>query len=542
MRIIYNLAALALLLSGSAGAIAQTAKSSAKAKTPLATTFTNPVIYSDAPDPSIIRVGSDYYMVSTTMHMMPGAPVMKSKDLVNWSTVGYVYDRREEIPNYDLQDGKSVYGRGQWASSIRYHKGKFYVMFATNDPHMGYIYSATDPAGKWELVSKLQQFHDPSLLFDDDGKVYVFYGTGDLRELKSDLSGVQPNGVEQKTFVRDKDESGLLEGSQAFKYKGKYYLCMISMPRGGTRREVCYRADKITGPYEKKVILENVFETYGGVGQGGLVDAVDGKWYGMLFQDRGAIGRVPILMPCRWVDGWPMLGDENGRVPKTMEKPFQGYPAGTPLVASDDFKSKKLGLYWQWNHNPVNTAWSLSERAGFLRLKTSRVVDNMYKAPNTLTQRTEGPQCSGSVALDVSKMKDGDVAGFSAFNGHAALLSVIADGTKKYLTMSTNVVDLDNNAGKLVRSVAVDEKARVELLKNTIYLRIDCDFAAHADQATFYYSLDNVTWTPIGTPFKMRFDYQKLFMGTRFAIFNYATKSTGGYVDVDGFQYQREAK
>ncbi len=502
-------------------------------------TFTNPVINADVPDMDVIRVGDNFYMVSTTMHLMPGAPVMRSKDLVNWEIISYIFDKLTDTPNYDLIDG-TVYGRGQWATSLRYHDGKYYALFSPNDdPYRSYIYTATDPAGKWELLTRMQHFHDSSLFFDDDGRVYVFFGTGSLRELKSDLSDVKPGGVDMKVFERDETETGLLEGSRVVKHNGKYYLLMISWPQNGLRRQVCYRADKITGPYEKKVILEDDFDTYGGVGQGTIVDAKDGNWYGMIFQDRGGIGRVPTLMPCRWIDGWPMLGDENGHVPLVMEKPVQGY-AETPLVVSDDFSDSHLKMNWQWNHNPVNEAWSLTERPGFLRLKTSRVVDNLYLAPNTISQRMEGPRCSGVVALDITEMADGDVAGFSAFNGHAGLLSVVMEGPNKFLTMSTNVVDLDNDHGKKVCGVEVEEKERIEIQQNMIYLRIDCNFyedKQHKDLATFYYSFDNKDWTKIGTDFRMRFDYMKLFMGTRFAIFNYATKSTGGYVDVDFFAY-----
>lgn len=500
-------------------------------------TFRNPVIYADVPDMSVIRVGDDFYMISTTMHLMPGAPVMKSKDLVNWEIVGYVFDKLTDTPNYDLKDG-TVYGRGQWASSIRYHNGKFYVFFSPNDkPYKGYIYSTTDPGGKWELVSRTPHFHDASLFFDDDGKVYIFYGTGSLVELKSDLSGVQPNGVNMKIFERDETENGLLEGSQVIKHNGKYYLLMISWPRNGIRREVCYRADNITGPYKKNVILEDAFDTYGGVGQGNIVDTPDGRWYGMIFQDRNGVGRVPTLMPCRWVDGWPMLGDENGHVPLVMEKPIQGYPE-IPLVVSDDFDVSKLKLNWQWNHNPMNDFWSLSERPGYLRLKTDRIVDNLYAAPNTITQRMEGPACSGTISMDISHMKDGDVAGFSAFNGDSGLLSIIMDGNKKYLTMSTNVVEL-NDSDKAILKVDAVEEERIGLDQNMIYLRIDCDFSQHRDLATFYYSLDNRKWIKVGQDFKMKFDFTKFFMGTKFAIFNYATKTKGGYVDIDFFHYKK---
>lgn len=499
--------------------------------------FTNPVVYADVPDMDVIRVGDDFYMMSTTMHLMPGAPVMRSKDLVNWEIISYVFDRLTDTSNYDLING-TVYGRGQWATSIRYHKGKFYVLFSPNDkPYRSYIYTATDPAGKWELLTRTQHFHDSSLFFDDDGRVYVFSGTGSLKELNADLSDVKPDGVDMKIFERDETETGLLEGSRVVKYDGKYYLLMISWPKGGNRRQVCYRADKITGPYEKKVILEDNFAGFPYVGQGCIVDDTKGNWYGMIFQDRGGVGRVATLMPCRWIDGWPILGDENGKVPLLMEKPVQGCPEKS-LVVSDDFSDSKLKLNWQWNHNPVNEAWSLTERPGFLRLKTNRVVDNLFLAPNTISQRMEGPECSGVVALDVVHMKEGDVAGFSAFNGDAALLSVIVRNGKKYLTMSVDSVSLDSS-NKAVLDVKSEEKEQLELNQSVVYLRIDGNFRLNHDIASCYYSLDNKNWKKIGEDFKMKFDYRRLFIGTRFAIFNYATNSLGGYVDVDYFDYKK---
>ena len=505
--------------------------------TSVSTTFTNPVINADVPDMDVIRVGDNYYMMSTTMHLMPGAPVMRSKDLVNWEIISYVFDKLTDTSNYDLING-TVYGRGQWATSLRYYQGKYYVLFSPNDrPYRSYIYTATDPAGKWELLTRTQHFHDSSLFFDDDGRVYVFSGTGSLKELKGDLSDVKPDGVDMKIFERDETETGLLEGSRVVKHNGRYYLLMISWPKDGNRRQVCYRADKITGPYEKKVILEDKFEGFPYVGQGGIVDDEKGNWYGMIFQDRGGIGRVATLMPCRWIDGWPILGDENGKVPQVMEKPVQGYPEKS-LVVSDDFSDSTLKLNWQWNHNPVNEAWALTERPGFLRLRTNRVVDNLYLAPNTITQRMEGPQCSGVVTLDISNMKEGDVAGFSAFNGDAALLSITMENGQKCLTMSEISVSLDSS-NKAVLGVKNEEKERVEINQPLIYLRIDGDFRLNRDIATCYYSLDNKNWVKIGTDFKMRFDYQRLFMGTRFAIFNYATKVLGGYIDVDSFNYKK---
>ena len=207
----------------------------------------NPMIWADVPDPDVIRVGEYYYMVTTTMHLMPGAPIMRSKDFSNWETVGYLFDRLTDSPKYDMEGG-TVYGRGQWATSLKYHKGTFYALFAPNDNLGGdtYIMTSKDAAGPWKIHSRLRHFHDASLFFDDDDRVYVIYGTGEMCELTSDLQGVVP-GSECRIFQREPDETGLLEGSRFIKHDGKYYLLMIShvWAPGRYRRQVCYRADDI---------------------------------------------------------------------------------------------------------------------------------------------------------------------------------------------------------------------------------------------------------------------------------------------------------
>lgn len=500
-------------------------------------TFSNPVIWADVPDPDVIRVGEYFYMVSTTMHLMPGAPVMCSKDLVNWEIVSYIFDKLTDTPNYDLLGG-TAYGRGQWATSLRYHDGRFYAYFSPNDkPFTGYVYTTDNPEHGWTLRSRLPHFHDASLFFDDDGRVYVFYGTGRLRELEPDLSGVKPAGIDMQIFSRDAEENGLLEGSRVIKHDGKYYLLMISWPEGGKRRQVCYRADSITGPYEKKVILEDNFAGFPYVAQGTIVDDGEGNWYGLIFQDRNGVGRVLTLMPCRWIEGWPMLGDADGRVPAVMRKPVQGC-AAVPLVVSDDFNGPTLKKNWQWNHNPVDTAWTLTERRGYLRLKTSRVVDNIFLAPNTLTQRMEGPRCEATVMLDVTGMRDGDVAGFSAFNGDAGLLSVTDRSGRKYVTLTSESVTL-RDSDKAVTAVASDTLFCTPIDADSVLFKIEADFRLGQDFARFSYSLGDGKWHRVGPALKMIFDYRRFFMGTKFAVFNYATKASGGHVDVGYFSYRR---
>ena len=477
----------------------------------------NPLFWADYPDPDIIRVGEYYYLVTTTMHLMPGAPIMRSKDLQHWETVSYLFDELKDIPAYDLNGG-TKYGQGQWATSLRYHKGKFYALFVTNGVPGSWIYTTEDPAKGWTLHSHLKGFyHDASLFFDDDDRVYVFSGSGsvDITELEADLSKEKEGGFKRHLEVQDTYDHGLLEGSRVIKHNGYYYLIMISWPRTG-RHQLAYRAKSLDGRWEKRDILTDNFDQIGNVGQGTIVDGPNGEWYGVIFQDRGGVGRILTLSPVRWVDGWPLIGDEDGQVTPCNEV-------------------STVTLDRQWNHNPDKTAYTYNAKKKELVLRTASVVDNLFMARNTLTWRMWGPTCSDTVCLDISGMKDGDRAGFAAFNGDAGLLTVCKDGGKTQLVLTEESVVL--NQQKQVTDNKVTEKARVDIKGKQVWLRIHGDFNRGRDMATFEYSLDGKTFLPLGGEFKMRFDYRRLFMGTRYAVFNYATKTKGGQVKVKNFQF-----
>ena len=492
---------------------------------------TNPIIFADVPDMSMIRVGDTYYMSSTTMHMSPGVPIMKSKDLVNWQLVSYCYDTLADIDELNLTNGKSTYGRGSWASSIRYHNSTFYVTTFAQTTGRTHIYSTKNiEKGPWKEVSFSPSLHDHSLFFDDDGKVYMIYGNRKLTlvELDTDLSGIKQGGIntvviENSTAPTDSiATSGLGEGSQLFKVNGKYYLFNITWPRGGIRTVVIHRADRITGPYEGRIGLQDL-----GVAQGGLIDKPDGTWYAYLFRDFGSVGRIPYLVPVNWVDGWPVLGID-GKVPGSLDLPAnKSLIPG--IVNSDEFTRKKnepaLPLVWQWNHNPDNRRWSISERKGFIRLKTGRVDTSFLAARNTLTQRTIGPVCTGSTSLDVSNMKDGDFAGLCLLQKNYGIVGVRVNGSSKTIVM----VNAGTGKPEVVETVALDQKV--------IYFKAECDFTDKKDVAYFFYSLDGRSWKSIGTPLKMTYTIPH-FMGYRFGLFNYATKTVGGFVDVDWFRIQ----
>lgn len=490
-------------------------------------TCANPIIHADVPDMSMLRVGDTYYMSSTTMHMSPGVPIMKSKDLVNWETVSYCYDILDDVDELNLNKGKSAYSRGSWASCIRYHKGTFYVSTFAQTTGKTYIYTTKEIEKEpWRVTSFKPGYHDHTLFFDDDGLIYIIWGNGKLMiaEMKEDLSGVK-EGTEKVLIENASAPAGPniglgAEGSQLFKVNGKYYLFNITWPRGGMRTVIVHRADKITGPYEGRVALQDK-----GVAQGGLIDTPDGRWFAYLFRDNGSVGRIPYLVPVKWEDGWPVLGID-GKVPNALDLPAsKGLIPG--IVDSDEFNRKKgersLPLVWQWNHNPDNALWSVSQRKGFLRLTTGRIGNDFLLARNTLTQRTIGPECTGSTSVVISKMKEGDFAGLALLQKKYGLVGV------KYENGTKSVVMVSSESGSVV------EMERIPLSQKKVYLKAECNFRDLADIAKFFYSLDGKTWKPIGSLLKMSYTIPH-FMGYRFGLFNYATKETGGFVDFDWFR------
>ena len=517
----------------------------------------NPVIWADVPDVSVLRVGDTYYMTSTTMHMNPGVPVMMSKDLVNWEIVSYCYKTlMEDDLNGDQKDkltlsnGKSEYGQGTWASSIRYKDGTFYVSSFSNTTGRTYIWACKDPKkGDWKRISTLPHFHDHSLVLDKDGRNYIIYNGGDRRivELTSDLSGVKQGGVNRVLVSRadtnrDTGLSGdyLLEGSQMHIIDGKYYLINIGWPGGKCRSVFCAKADSIMGPYETKIVYQCE-----GIAQGGLIDTPDGKWYALLFGDRGGVGRIPFLVPVTWKDGWPMIGtDGDGRTLPPLRINVK-HPAIPKCVDSDEFNRKSgdrlLPLVWQWNHVPDNSLWSLNARPGWIRFKTGNVVPDLEKARNTLTQRVFGPTSTAEIKLDVRNMKDGDYAGLTSFQKEWGFVGVKMENGRKSIVMCTP-------GGR--QGAAMNERASVPLNGDVAYLRVEVDVSPvgqpveagaklnvnRKDQSYFYYSRDGRNWTRIGDAIRMPYSLPQHFMGYRFGIFNFATKTAGGYVDVDYFR------
>ncbi|MDA3853958.1 MAG: glycoside hydrolase 43 family protein [Bacteroidales bacterium] len=460
-------------------------------------TYTNPVIPADFPDPDVIRVGDTYYMVSTTMFVFPGVTVIQSKDLVNWEYCSNAVPRFDFNECYNL-DGGNRYGHGQWATSLKYHKDKFYMLFITLDEG-GFICVADKAEGPWEIKHLPRGFYDPGLFFDDDGRIYVAQGYG-----KISITEVNENfeAISKDSLVYTGDIRGGLEGAHVYKINDYYYL--YATYGGVNGIQVALRSKNIYGPYEQKVVIQD--QTPGvtfGVHQGALIQTQTGEWWTMLFVDSGPFGRFPSLQPVTWVDGWPMVGvDGNGVV--SYRKPNVGkeYPI-TNFPTSDEFDGKDLGMQWGWNHNPNDDKWSLKK--GTLRLETVKIVNSLPEAQNTLTQRpfAHYDQAIPTVAttkLNVENMKDGDIAGLTIFQNPYAYIGVRSKNGKQQLIMVTN--------GDVVC---------VEPLKgNEVYLRTIASNSTK--EATFEFSYDNINFKPMGNELKMQFSL-KIFTGNKFGLF-----------------------
>jgi len=479
-------------------------------------TYTNPVIAADFTDPDVILVDDTYYMVTTTMFIFPGVTMLKSYDLVNWEYCSNAVPRFDFNPCYNL-DSCNRYSHGQWATSIKYNNGKFYLLFITLDEG-GFLCSAANPEGPWEIRKIPRGFYDPGLFFDDDGRIYVAHGYNEISITELDTN-FAPKGIDSLVYSGDIRKG--LEGSHVYKINDYYYLYCTYGGLDGI--QVALRSKNIYGPYKQKVVIRDTTRgvTFG-IHQGALIKTQTVEWWTMLFVDSGTFCRLPSLQPVTWVDDWPMVG-VDGKSVVTYRKPEVGkvYPMKA-LPTSDEFNGTSLGMQWGWNHNPDPTHWSLNDRPGYLRLITGKAVANLREARNTLTQRPfanydQSVPTIGVTKMDIGHMKDGDIAGLAVFQDPYAYIAVKQDSGSKQLIMVNN--------GETI--------AATPMKGETVYLRTTASNSSK--KAIFEYSFDNKIFTSLGNELSMRFSLT-IFTGNKFCVFNYTTQETGGYVDFDWFR------
>jgi len=501
-------------------------------------TYTNPILYADYSDPDLIRVGRDYYLVASSFHFSPGIPVLKSRDLVHWTIIGHVLPKLPFGPLYDMPGphaltdkiskpiGGTKYASGVWAPSIRHHAGKFRVYWATPDEGV-FVATATDPAGPWSApvaVIAKPGLEDPCPFWDEDGSAWLVHGKVGagpliLHRMHPDCTRVLDEG---KVIAEDKEKLPVLEGPKFYKRNGYYYLWA---PIGGvgTGPQAVGRARDISGPYEWRVVLEPGTTPVQGPHQGGYVETPSGEGWFAHFNSTGAFGRIVHLQPVRWIDDWPVVGQPipdkaSGQPVLTWRMPASA--TADRLQDSDEFAGRTLGLQWSWNHNPLDSAWSLSRRPGWLRL-TALPAEHLVTARNTLTQILQGPRSRITARLDLSRMTEGQRAGLTLFGVRPSWIGVVRSAGVNRITVAAEG----------------EETSGPRLAGATVVLAAE---VTEGQAVRYSYSLDDGRrFISFGPPLWLaRFSWWK---GSRPGLFTFTRGPTSppGGIDVDWFRVAR---
>ncbi|PNP59295.1 hypothetical protein FNYG_14957 [Fusarium nygamai] len=500
-----------------------------------AQSFTNPVVYADYPDNDIFLGpdGETFYFSSSNFHYSPGAPILKSTDLVNWEPVGHSVPTLDFGPGYSMDNGQTNYNGGTWASTMRYRKSnnKWYWIGCVNF-WTSYVYTASDVAGPWQKSSSFQPcFYDCGMLIDDDDTIYVAYGSNkvSVAQLSSDGLSIVKN---QQVLTFPSECTGI-EGNRMYKINGLYYI-LNDCPSDGITE--IWKSSSPWGPYTNKILNSN--KTPGpisGTGspiQGSLVKIPNGNWYFMSFSWAYPLGRVPVLAPITWgSDGFPTLQTVNGKWAESYPYPLPKNDNTQGWIGGDTFWGNKLGPKWEWNHNPDTSKFSLDNPG--LTLRTATVTDDLYKAKNTLTHRLHGKFPVGTVQIDFTNMADGDKVGLAAFKDQSAWIGVVRNGGT-YTVTAVHGLSQDSNNNWATTSTGT-VVATAPISQRRVWLQVRMDARADGNkQATFYYSTDGNSFSQLGGAYTLTSGWN-YFMGYRYGIFNFATKALGGSVKVLGF-------
>ncbi len=500
-----------------------------------------PILGVDCPDNDVIRVDDTFYMLSTSMYFFPGCEILKSKDLVNWEHASFVFDELDGTDDQKLLGDGNIYGKGMWAASFRYHKGVYYIAFVCNDTHKTYLFTSEKIEGPWKKSYIEGFFHDCSLLFDDDDKVYIAYGNRDIyiTELKDDLTGPKEGGL-HRLAVSDSKKTPLgYEGTHLYKINGKYFMIFIhSLEDRWFRAQAAFVADSIDGEFKGCDVFTDDCGWFGsGIAQGAMFDTKDGKWYAMLFQDRGASGRIPYILPVSWDKGFPVFGN-NGKMPESFDLPANETDKFfDPLVGSDDFMTvyKEDSCFgfkktWQFNHQPNMSLITRNTESGIYSVKTDKVCTTLTQAKNTLTQRMHEMQCEAEITVLGGELKDGDIAGLAALQFLYGFIGLTLNGENYEIVY----IERDEESK---RDVIKDVVKKIDITPSPVVrFKVAVDFTDRKDEASFFYDC-GLGWKKIPNTKKLRFRLEH-FTGYRFGLVMFSTKQKGGTASFGNFVYR----
>ena len=487
-------------------------------------TYLNPILPTDYSDIDCIKVGDTYYAMTSTFQLSPGVTLIRSTDLVNWEIITNIVDLTQIGPalNWDVMDR---YARGVWAGSLRHHNGRFYVFFGTPDEGF-FPTSAPSIEGPWEPLTCLLEgpgWDDCSAIWDDEGRAW-FVGTRFADNYKTYL---WPMATDGKSIEKDKaklvNEGDWREANKLIKVGDWYYLVFSQHIDGVGRYVMARRTRDMSEGFSAAQERQLNYADYDlhEPNQGGIIEGEPGKWYFFTHHGRGDWGgRLGTLLPVTWIDEWPVIGnvDENGigHMQWKVEKP--NLPKSkSDFTASEQFKDKKIKPHFQWNYQPREDFYSLTERKGWLRLKAFRPVEtgNIMKAGNTLAYRVIQFAGSAEIKLDISAMANGQIAGICHFSQDNSYLGVRMIDGKKYIEFKT--ADTNPIYG-------------MEITKMQIWFKSEWDSNG---VSRYSYSLDGKKYILFGADYQLKWG---AYRGDRVGVFSFNDISDSGYVDVDFFK------
>lgn len=528
-------------------------------------TYTNPITRGDYPDTDIIRVGNDYYMISSSFACMPGIPVCHSRDLINWRVIGHAYDSLTFLPQYSMERTETAYGRACWAPTIRYWDGWFYIgVNLKNDRFI--MCKSQKPEGPYTMYSFKEQLYDPGMFIDDDGRKYVTHGMNNISitELNDEGTEVKTPGDKGTVILRAPESHRLyFEGCHMYKRNGWYYI--FNPAQGYNGYQMVSRSRNLYGPYETRILLDDDLNyAAAGAHQGGYVETAEGESWAFMFQDRDYMGRDLMLYPMRWVEDWPVVGldpDTTHLTPElrerighirpgkgvvTYRKPYikgakeeglnisdksgreygpsgfgkdllsqnssdkaqqeqnpQGQTRAEGLSLTQDFSSlqQPLSSIWEWSHVPIADKWELVNGQTTLRLHASPAKGYEW-ARNSLTQKCVAPASTGTAHLDVSHLQQGD------FAGHGIMGSTML---QQGVMRTRQGYELQIHQSRHVDDTTTDRLFLGKRLQD-IYLRTE---VTKSGTVRFSYSLDGTDYKSFGQETASGF---WRFLGLRFAL------------------------
>lgn len=462
----------------------------------------NPILPGFYPDPSICRVGSDYYLVTSTFAYFPGVPIFHSKDLVNWNQIGNILDRSKQLDLTGVELSQGIY-----APTIRYHDGTFYMITTNVSGGGNFIVTAKDPSGPWSDPYFIEGAEgiDPSLFFDDDGRAYYigtksrregakYFGDNEIWLQELDIKNMKLTGESYALWHGALKDAVWPEGPHLYKKDDRYYLLIAEGGTGHAHAVTVASSERITGPYtgyECNPILTHrhlgLDYPIVNVGHGDLVETQNGEWYMVLLGSRPYggyyrnLGRETFLVPVEWENGWPLVNRGIGLVESTVKLPNLPVTPADPLPEKEDFEGDRLPYRFMFLRNPDLSNYSLKDRKSHLRMKLAPEKLTELASPSYVCIRQTGMSFVFEAKMEFDPASESEEAGIAIFQNdkfHYRLVKKLRNG-KKVLCL---VRCKDG-----IEEILTKAKVGADHEKGYIILRI----AAMLQNLTFSYSFDN---------------------------------------------------